>query len=348
MWLPNPPTLSWLPDHVFVIAEAGVNHNGDIAVAQRQVDAAADAGADAIKFQTFKTERLVTRSAPKAEYQATATGSGESQFEMLHKLELSAAHHQELMDHCRDRGIMFLSTPFDEESADMLDGLDIAIFKVPSGEVTNLPYLAHLARKQRPIIMSTGMSTLSEVEAAVQTIEGCGHRELVLLHCTSCYPTAPELANLRAIQTLAHAFGLPVGYSDHTAGLSVAMAAVALGARIIEKHFTVDRHLPGPDQSASLEPGELATLIRGIREVEQALGDGRKVPVAAERDTAAAARKSLVVASDQAAGTQLTAEMLAIIRPGTGLPPAMLEETIGRTLSTDVAAGTVLQRDMLV
>jgi N-acetylneuraminate synthase len=340
--------VSWLPDHVFVIAEAGVNHNGDMAVAQQQVDAAADAGADAIKFQSFKTDRLVTHSAPKARYQADATGAGESQYDMLRRLELSVVAHSELMAHCQDRGILFLSTPFDEDSADLLDSLDVAMFKVPSGEVTNLPYLRYLARKGRPMIISTGMCTLAEVETAVHTIAACDNPDMALLHCTSCYPTAPEWANLRAIQTLLQAFGLPVGYSDHTAGLSVAMAAVALGARVIEKHFTTDRNLPGPDQKASLEPDELATLVRGIRDVETALGDGRKLPVAAELDTAAVARKSLVVAADLTAGTRLSADVLAIIRPGTGMPPGMLEQVIGRTLCVDVAAGTVLAPEMLV
>lgn len=331
----------------FIIAEAGVNHNGDLDLAKRLVDTAVAAGANAVKFQTFKAARLVTSEAPKAEYQQRATAGNESQYEMLRRLELSTEAHQELIAYCRRLGIIFMSTPFDEESADFLDELGVSIFKLPSGEITNLPFLAHVARKGKPLIISTGMSYLGEVELAVRTVEEAGNRQFVLLHCVSNYPADPADTNLRAMNTMATAFGLPVGYSDHTLGLEISLAAVALGACVIEKHITLDRSMPGPDHNASLEPDELAALVKGIRIVEAALGDGRKEPAASEANTAAVARKSLVAAKDVPAGTTLTEELIAIKRPGTGLPPAMRGQLVGRTMRVSIPAGTLLTLEML-
>ncbi len=331
----------------FVIAEAGVNHNGDMELARRLVDAAADAGADAVKFQTIRADRLVTADAPKATYQQETTGTEESQYEMLRRLELSPEAHRMLAAHCRDRGILFISTPFDEESGEFLCELGVPLLKIPSGEVTNLPYLAHLAALGRPLILSTGMSYLGEVDTAVRTIEQSGNPPLALLHCVSNYPAAAEDVNLRAMETMRVAFGVPVGYSDHTTGDEVTLAAVALGACIIEKHFTLDRELPGPDHRASLEPAELAAAVRGIRKVEAALGSGRKEPAASEANTAEVARRSLVLARDLPAGTTLTAEMMVLRRPGTGLAAALRPLLVGRVLRQDTAAGTLLSLDLL-
>lgn len=331
----------------FIVAEAGVNHNGSLETAHRLVDVAVEAGADAVKFQTFKAERVVTLDAPKADYQLQTTGSDESQFAMLRRLELSPEAHRKLMDQCRQQGILFMSTPFDEESADFLADLGVTVFKIPSGEITNLPFLAHVARKGRPMIISTGMSNLGEVETAVRTIEEAGNQDLVLLHCVSNYPADPADVNLRAMHTMATAFNVPVGYSDHTPGIEVAIAAVALGACVIEKHFTLDCMLPGPDHRASLEPNGLAALVRGIRIVEAALGHGRKEPAASEANTAAITRKSLVAARDIPAGTTLTAELIAIKRPGAGLPPAMRPYLIGRTVRMTIPAGALLTLEML-
>ena len=331
----------------FVIAEAGVNHNGSLDLARQLVDAAHAAGADAVKFQTFKAARLVTAAAPKAAYQQANTDAGESQLAMLQRLELSEADHRALLAHCGTRGIQFISTPFDEASADLLAALDVPLFKLPSGELTNLPYLAHLARLGRPLIVSTGMSYLSEVEAAVRCFEANGNPPVALLHCVSNYPAAPCDVNLRAMATLGSAFGVPIGYSDHTPGNEVTLAAVALGACIIEKHLTLDRNLPGPDHKASLEPDEFAAAVRGIRIVESSLGNGRKAPAASEANTAAVARKSIVAARDLAAGETLDARAVAIMRPGTGLPAAMLPHLLGRRTRARLAAGTLLTLDVL-
>ncbi len=331
----------------FIIAEAGVNHNGSLKIARQLVDTAASAGVDAVKFQSFKTELLVTASAPKADYQKQATDQGESQYEMLHRLELSVEAHRELLAYCRQKGILFLSTPFDEPSADLLEELDVPAFKVGSGEITNWPLLQHIARKGRPVVLSTGMSYLSEVDEAVRVLRQAGCDQIVLLHCVSNYPADPYEVNLRAMQTMAQAFQVPVGYSDHTVGLEVPLAAVALGACVIEKHFTLDRTLPGPDHQASIEPDELAALVRGIRTVEAALGHGRKEPAQREAGTAVVARKSLVAACDVPAGTVLTEEVIAARRPGTGLPPAMRAFLVGRIARVSISAGTILTLEML-
>ena len=331
----------------FIIAEAGVNHGGSVESACLLVDAASHAGADAVKFQTFTAEALVTLDAPKAAYQRQATGAGESQLEMLRALELPRKAYAAIVDRCRNRGILFLSTPFDEQSADFLGTLGVPAFKIASGEITNLPFLAHVARKLKPIILSTGMACLSEVESAVETIEREGNRHVILLQCVSNYPAAPADVNLRAMRTMAEACRLPVGYSDHTLGNQVALAAVALGACVIEKHVTLSRDLPGPDHQASMEPDELAGFIRGIRMVEAALGDGRKEPAASEAATAAVARRSLVAASDISAGTVLTEAVIAVRRPGTGLPPAMGPSLVGRIARVPIPRGAVITIEML-
>lgn len=336
------------PGHpCFIIAEAGVNHNGSLEMARQLVKVAAQTGADAVKFQTFKAERLVTPDAPKADYQLQMTNATGSQYDMLRRLELSPEVHYELMTYCREKGILFMSTPFDEKSADLLNDLGVPAFKIGSGEVTNWPFLAHVARKGKPIVLSTGMSYLSEVDEAVRVIRDVGCDRLVLLHCVSSYPADPANVNLRAMQTMAMAFGVPVGYSDHTPGVEVALAAVALGACVIEKHFTLDRNLPGPDHRASLEPDELAALVQGVRTVEAALGHGRKEPAASEANTAAVARRSLVAARDIPAGTMLTEEMIAIKRPGVGLPPALRGYLVGRTVRVDIQVGSLITFRML-
>ena len=326
----------------FVIAEAGVNHNGDLDMACRMIDVAADAGADAVKFQTFNAIRVVTVDAPKADYQQRNTGDDASQLNMLRRLELSSDAHRMLLERCQDRGLIFMSTPFDEESADFLDELGVPVYKVASGEVTNLPFLDHVARKGKPVIVSTGMCNLGEVEAAVDVIRQSGNEQVVLLHCVSNYPARATDVNLRAMSTLAAAFGIPVGYSDHTEGIEVALASVAMGACVVEKHYTLDRNLPGPDHIASVEPDEFIRLVRGIRVVESAMGDGRKVPTASEANTAAVARRSLVAASRVTSGTVLTDELIAVRRPGTGLPPSMREQLVGRVAREDIPAGALL------
>ncbi len=331
-----------------IIAEAGVNHNGDVETAKKLVATAAAAGADAVKFQTIRAQHLAGPDAPKAQYQLETTGAGESQMEMLARLELSHQAHRELQAYSRAQGILFLSTPFDEESADFLEELGVPAFKVGSGEITNLPFLAYLARKRRPIILSTGMSSLGEVEEAVEAVRQAGNEQLSLLHCVSNYPAAPEDVNLRVMRTMSLAFQVPVGYSDHTLGAAIALAAVARGACIIEKHFTLDRTLPGPDHRASLEPEELRAMVEDIRRVEKALGHGRKEPAAGELATAAVARRSLVAAVDIPAGTVLSEELIAVKRPGTGLRPGMRPYLVGRTTRRAIPQGTLMTLEMLV
>jgi N,N'-diacetyllegionaminate synthase len=331
----------------FIIAEAGVNHNGDLKLARELVEAAVNIGADAIKFQTFKAELVVTSDAPKAEYQMRTTDSTESQLEMIRRLELSPENHRELVDFCNQKEITFLSSPFDEPSVDLLDELSVPAFKIPSGEITNFPLVTRAAQKGKPLIVSTGMSYLSEVEAVVRAIEATGNNDYVLLHCVSNYPAGPADVNLAAMATMASAFGAPVGYSDHTLGKEVPLAAVAMGACLIEKHLTLDNSLPGPDHKASLEPGEFADLIRGIRIVESALGNGRKEPAESEAGTADMARKSLVAMRDIKKGEALTPELLVIKRPGTGIPTAMISYLIGRTVKADIPAGSLISLEML-
>lgn len=331
----------------YVIAEAGVNHGGDPDLAFRLVDAAAAAGADAVKFQTFKAERVASPHAAKAAYQRRTTPEDEAQLDMLRRLELPFEVFAELHAYCGRQGIQFLSTPFDDESADFLARLGIPAFKVASGEITNLPLLRRLAAYERPLIVSTGMAGLGEVEAAVATAVSAGCRDLVLLHCVSNYPADPADVNLRAMDTLRAAFDVPVGYSDHTLGSEVALAAVARGACVLEKHLTLDRNLPGPDNAASLEPDELRGLIAALRRVEAALGDGLKRPAASELEMQVVGRRSIVAARDIASGTVVTEEMLEFRRPGTGLPPAMLEQVVGRIARRDIPAGSIFSLDMV-
>lgn len=335
----------------FIIAEAGVNHNGSAELAVQLVEVAAAAGADAVKFQTFKAEELAAPGAEKAAYQRDQTGEGD-QFTMLRQLELTEAMHERIFARCRELGIVFMSTPFSPAAADYLQALGMTRIKIPSGELTNLPFLAHLAAFDRPMILSTGMGTLAEIAEAVDTIRaaraqrGLGAdlaERLTLLHCTSNYPAANEDVNLRAMRTMADAFGLPVGYSDHTAGTVIAVAAVALGACVIEKHFTLDRNLPGPDHQASLEPDELARLIRDVRAVEAALGTGEKAPRPSELPVRDLVRKSVTLTRAVAAGEVLRAEDLALLRPGTGIPPKELASVIGRQAARDLAIHATLQ-----
>lgn len=322
-------------DSCFLIAEAGVNHNGDLALALRLVDAAKAAGADAVKFQTFRAERLVSATAAPDSYS------------MLQRLELSAEMHLRIFEHCRNVEIIFLSTPFDEESADLLERLSVPAFKIASGEITHLPFLRHVAKKKKPILLSTGMATLREVREAIRTLKSAGANELALLHCTSLYPTRAEDANLRAITTLKKIYKMPVGYSDHTLGFEAALGAVALGANIVEKHFTLDKALPGPDHAMSADPSELAALVRQIRSLEKALGSGVKEPAPNEFFTAAISRRSLVTLKSIREGEKLTSHSIGIKRPGTGLPPRMLSKVVGRRTRRDIPAGTLLSPEML-
>ncbi len=332
----------------FVIAEAGVNHDGSLERARQLVDVAAAARADAVKFQSFSADRVAGRSAAKAGYQKLGSDSDEGQREMLRRLELSPAAHQELQTHCRARGIAFLSTPFDEPSADLLDGLGVPAFKLASGELNNLPFVEYVARKGRPLILSTGMSTLEEVGAAVGAIRACRDAaQLVLLHCVSSYPTEAREVNLRAVATLGEAFDVPAGYSDHTRGINVSLAAAALGACVIEKHFTLDPGLPGPDHRNSLDPDALHALVAGVREVEAALGSGLKEPAASELENRRLVRRSLAAARDLAQGTRLTRDMLVALRPGTGIPPADVEQVVGRLLLRARSEGELIARDDL-
>lgn len=322
---------------VYVIAEAGVNHNGSVELARKLVEAAAAAGADAVKFQTFRADTLVSPDAPKAEYQKQATGAAESQYQMLKKLELSDEAHRELKSLCESLGIDFVSTPFDISDIPLLEGLDMPFYKVPSGAITDLPYLRAINACRRPVVLSSGMATLEEVGAAISVLKDC---RLSLLHCTTEYPCPFGDVNLKAMLTLHDAFGLPVGYSDHTKGIEVAVAAVALGAEIIEKHFTLDRNMSGPDHKASIEPDELAAMVAAIRNVSAAIaGDGSKNPVGAELKIAAVARKSIVASCHIAKGEVFTSENLTTMRPGTGISPLRWDSIIGTCASKDYLPG---------
>jgi len=327
---------------VFIIAEAGVNHNGDVELAKRLVDVAAEAGADAVKFQTFKADQVVSASAPKAEYQLQTTQATESQLDMLRRLELSREAHRELQACCQKRGVLFMSTPFDEESADLLDELGATVFKISSGEITNWLLVEYIARKGKPVILSTGMSYFSEVDEAVRVVRNAGCDKLILLHCVSNYPADPADANLRAMQTMATVFQVPVGYSDHTPGIEVALAAVALGACVIEKHFTLDKDLPGPDHRASLEPHELQAMVAGIRTVESALGDGVKQPALSEADNRSIVRRSLAAAADIPKGAIIESDMLQALRPASGISPALIEHVAGRRVRRSLASGQLI------
>ena len=340
---------------VFIIAEAGVNHNGDVALAIQLADAAKAAGADAVKFQTFRAEDVVTRSAATADYQRTNTGAT-SQFDMIKALELDEAGHAQVAAHCARIGIEFFSTPFSQPAVDLLVRLGVKRLKIPSGEITNKPLLQHAAATGLPMLMSSGMATLDEVQQAVAWIRearvAAGHAapdadSLQLFHCTSAYPAPAEALNLLAIQTMARATGLPVGYSDHSQGVEAPMAAVALGAALIEKHLTLDKNLPGPDHRASADPQEFAAMVRGIRLVEAMRGDGIKQPTPVEANTRDVARRSVVLAASRPRGHVLTAADLVLRRPGTGIQPEHLATLPGRRLAADVAADTTLTWDLL-
>ncbi len=327
----------------FIIAEAGVNHNGDPALAKQLVLAAKESGADAVKFQTFQAKHLVTADAPQAEYQAKNSGVTESQFDMLKRLELPLEAFAELNRYCQELGIMFMSTAFDEESSDFLAGLGMPIFKIPSGELTNLPLLRHIARHGKPMIVSTGMGTLDEVAEAVETIRAAGNADITVLHCVSNYPAPPESVNLRAMESMRAALGVPIGYSDHTMGIEASVIAVAAGAKVIEKHFTLDCEMPGPDHKASLEPADLAEMVRSIRRVEVLLGSGLKQPSEAELAVAKIVRRSVVAQSLIPVGTTITEAMLVLRRPGTGIPPAKFHEVPGRRALVVIAEGSMIR-----
>lgn len=328
-----------------IIAEAGVNHNGDLALARQLINVAAEAGANLVKFQTFSADRLVTTHARKADYQTQTTDAGESQHAMICRLELTRDMHEALIAHCKTRGIQFFSTGFDPESIDLLVELGLSYFKIPSGEIINLPYLRHVGGYGKPVILSTGMATLGEIEAALEVLEQAGtpRGRITVLHCNTEYPTPMADVNLRAMLTIRDAFDVAVGYSDHTAGIEVAVAAVALGATIIEKHFTLDRNLPGPDHKASLEPDELKAMVAAIRNIEQALGDGIKRPSVSEAKNKPITRKSLVAGCSIRAGEVFSETNLAIKRPGTGLSPMRWDEVMGRKAPRDFAPDELIE-----
>ena len=342
-------------ESVFFIAEAGVNHDGSLKKALRLVDIAADCGADAVKFQTFRTDEVVMPGTAKADYQRKQTGEG-SQYDMIRALELSEAEHVEIARRCAERGIEFMSTPFEQWALDLLCGLGIKRVKIASGEVVNKPLIRGVARSGLPVILSTGMATLSEVERAVGWIRDSwaetGKQEtsgdVTILHCTSNYPAAPETINLRAMDTLREALDLPIGYSDHSVGVAVSIAAVARGATVIEKHFTVNPSDPGPDHAASLSPSELELLIRLIRDTEAALGDGIKAPTEGELEVRALVRRSAFARRTIAQGELLTAEDIAFRRPSGGLGPELVDELVGRRVARSIAAGAMVSADDLI
>ena len=332
---------------VFIIAEAGVNHNGDVTLAKRLIDVAVEAGADAVKFQTFHADTVVTCTAEKADYQKSTTPSDESQFDMIKKLELADDDFLELSDYARKRVIIFLSTPFDEESVDLLDQIDVPAFKIPSGEITNFPLLKKIAEKKKTIILSTGMATLGEVEDAFHYLKKCGAEDIILLHCTTSYPASIHSINLRAMETLRCAFKVPVGYSDHTEGITIPIAAVAMGACVLEKHFTLDRTLPGPDHKASLEPQELRAMVKAVRDVESARGNGIKAPNEEEEEIKKVARRSIVARCDIKAGDMLKNSNLAIKRPGTGIEPRYYELIVNKKARIHIPKDQAINWDMI-
>ena len=320
---------------VFIIAEAGVNHNGSIELAYKLIDIAVEAGADAVKFQTFKAENLVTKSADKADYQKQTTDESESQFEMIKKLELDFDIHKKLINYCKEKDIMFLSTPFDHESIDLLNELQLQIFKIPSGEITNLPYLRHIGSLGKRVVLSTGMSTLQEVDDALNVLTGAGTKKenITVLHANTMYPTPFEDVNLNAMLTIQQECGVTVGYSDHTLGIEVDIAAVAMGASIIEKHFTLDKTMDGPDHQASLEPKELKAMVSAIRNIEKALGGNGKKPSPSEGINIDIVRKSIVATKTIKKGELLSDDNISTKRPGTGLSPMKWDEVIGTVAS---------------
>jgi len=319
----------------FIIAEAGVNHNGSMKIAKKMIDAAAGFGSDAVKFQTFNAKDLVVATAEKAEYQQRTEKKSESQFAMLQKLELNASQHEELIAYCTNKNIQFLSTAFDIKSVNLLKSYNVQLYKIPSGEITNWPYLITVAKVGKPIILSTGMSTLEEIKIAVEILKQNGSGEITLLHCNTEYPTPYEDVNLRAMLTIKKELGLKVGYSDHTPGIEVSIAAVALGATVIEKHFTLDRNLEGPDHKASLEPDEFASMVKAIRNIEKALGSEEKKPSLSEEKNIAIVRKSIVAKRAIKKGEIFTENNITVKRPGNGLSPMKWFEVLGCTAAKE-------------
>jgi N-acetylneuraminate synthase/N,N'-diacetyllegionaminate synthase len=333
---------------IFIVAEIGVNHNGDIRLAKKLIDAAKDAGADAVKFQAFKTEKVVTKYAEKAKYQKETTGLSESQYDMIRRLELKDEEIRELYNYAKKNNIIFLSSAFDKESVDLLDNLGVPAFKVASGEITNFPLLRYIAEKKKPIILSTGMSTIGEIEEALEVIREKGVENIVLLHCVTSYPAKIEDVNLRVIEALRRRFKLPVGFSDHTLGITIPIAVAALGAVLVEKHFTLDRTLPGPDHRASLEPDELKDMVRAVRDVEKALGDRVKKPTKDEERIKKVVRRSIVAKMGIPKGTVITEDMLDFKRPGVGIEPKYLNEIIGKKAKKDIKPDGLITFDKLV
>lgn len=331
----------------FIIAEAGVNHNGDLYLAKKLIDAAANAGADAVKFQTFKAENLALCSVNKAEYQINSTGSEESQYQMLKKLELTEYDFVELKIYAEKKSIVFFSTPFDNTSADFLDNIGVPLFKISSGEITNLPLLKHIAEKNKPVILSTGMATLGEIEDALYTLKKL--KEIVVLHCITSYPAKAEEANLNAIKTLRSCFKLPVGLSDHTLGINVSLAARALGACVIEKHFTLDKKLSGPDHRASLDPEELGSLVKGIREIESALGDGIRRTTQDEENIKKFVRKKIIASVDIPKNTLITEKMVMTKRVGTdeGISPKFFNDILGKKACKEIKMYSIINWNMI-
>jgi len=338
--------------HVLIIAEAGVNHNGSIKMAKQLIDVATEAGADIVKFQTFKAGKLVSKAARQAEYQkANLKNSDDSQYNMLKRLELDEAMHIELIDYCQQKGITFLSTGFDEESVDMLDRLGVPFYKIPSGEITNKPYLQHIARKLKPVVISTGMADLNEIKEALDVLtgEGLDLSMITVLHCNTEYPTPMEDVNLKAMLTIKETFKVKVGYSDHTKGIEVAIAAVAMGAEVIEKHFTLDRNLPGPDHKASLEPDELKAMVSAIRNIELAVsGSGVKEPSNSEKPNKTIARKSIHLAMHVKVGETIQSSHLIMKRPGDGISPMLIEQIVGKIASKDLQEDTKLKLEDII
>jgi len=330
-----------LDNRVFIIAEAGVNHNGNMNMAYQMIGVARNAGVDAVKFQNFKTELLAKRDLEKETYQKENSYDVESQFEMLKRLELSEGETISLKEYSEKAGLKFISTPYDRESVDLLERIGVDQFKVGSGEITDLPFLEYIAKKQKPMIISTGASYINEIEEAVEVISAY-NKEIILLHCTSCYPTRLKDVNLDAMKTLMQIFEFPVGYSDHTTGIYVSVAAVAIGAKVIEKHFTLDKELSGPDHKASLNPDELKEFVAAIREIETAMGDYEKRPCDSEEETRLKGRRSILTKSRIRKGEVITEDLLITKRPGTGIPPKRLREIIGKRAKRDMEEDSLI------
>lgn len=329
---------------VYIIAEAGVNHNGDIELAKHMIEVAAEAGASCVKFQSFQAGEVASRYAKKANYQKVNFDiGGDNQYAMLKRYEMDVSMHMELIEYCKQCNIQFLSTAFGLNSIELLEKIHIAKWKIPSGEITNFPYLKRLASSNNPFLLSTGMSTMQEIEQAIQVLESDEKKDITLLHCNTQYPTPPEDVNLRAMVTMRETFGRPVGYSDHTNGIEASIAAVALGAAVIEKHFTLDRHMEGPDHIASLEPSELSRLVQSIRRVELELGDGIKKVTESERENILIARKSIVAARDISAGEYFTEENITTKRPGSGISPMMWEQVVGAIAKRDYSEDELIE-----